>query len=336
MEATKGKNLLILLFLIGAATVGFNASCKQTKKETADLQGAVITAVTGQVTVTRGDEKVQVLPDKLYTRDGLLLNGMTLETGKDSKADLQFQNGTQMRIGPQSRIKLENAQILTGENFSRTLIRIDAGNLYTRVNRLEKASNFSIITPTATAAVRGTDFLTKVENKSSTVLVQEGSVAVTDDKYRDEKVVDGGNKASSSDSKVEVKPLDEKDKKELNDYGANLQGITDQGRSQIEGILQNFEENKKQILKAIDDQKEANRKLIEGQKESNRQLIQDQIESNRKLMESRADEDRKTKEAIEGQGKENVQKSVEQGRSNMEQQKNKSELDRIRGNKPAQ
>ena len=211
-------------------------------------------------------EKIQIVPEKLYTKDGLLLNGMTLETGKDSKADLQFQNGTQMRIGPQSRVKLENAQILTGENFSRTLLRVDSGNLYTKINRMEKASNFSIVTPTATASVRGTEFLTKVENTSSTVLVQEGSVAVTDDKFNNEKAVDGGNKASASESNVEVKPLDDKDKKELNDYGANLQSITDQGRSQIDGILQNFEENKKQILQAIDDQKEANKKLIEGQK----------------------------------------------------------------------
>lgn len=305
-------------------------------KESKDLQGAVITAVAGQVTVIRGDQKFAITQDKLYTKEALMVNGSILETGKDSKADLQFQSGTQMRIGAQSRVKLENAAILTGENFSRTLLRVDSGSLYTKVSKLEKGSSFSVVTPTATAAVRGTDFLTKVDAKTSNVLVQEGSVAVTDPSFKEEKVVEGGNKAAVSGESVDVKPLDEKDKKELTDFSTNLQSITEQGRSQIDSILQNFEENKKQIQQALDDQKAANKQLIEGQKENNRQVIEAQLEKNRQMMQSRTDEDRKAKEALQQAGKEEVRKSAEQGRSDIDKQKKTSDLDRIKSQKPGQ
>lgn len=322
---------LTLLSLILASACGGKA-----KKESNDLQGAVITAVTGQVTVIRSDDKFTVTADKLYTKEAMLLSGSILETGKDSRADLQFQNGSQMRVGAQTRIKLENAAILTGENFSRTLLRIETGSLYTKVNKLEKGSSFSIVSPTATAAVRGTDFLTKVDAKTSNVLVQEGSVAVTDPNFKDEKTVEGGNKASVSGEAVDVKPLDEKDKKELTDFSTNLQSITEQGRSQIDSILQNFEDNKKQIQQALDDQKEANKQLIQGQKDSNRQVIEAQLEKNRQMMQSRADEDRKAKDALQQKGQEEVRKSAEQGRSDIDKQKKSSDLDRIRNQKPGQ
>jgi hypothetical protein len=332
-----------LTLAISVALTSGMTACKE-KKAPADLQGAVLTAVSGQVILIKGDTKTTITPDKLYSKEALLLSGMILETGKDGKADMQFQTGTQLRVGPSSRIKLENAQVLTGENFSQTLIRIDSGSLYTKANRLEKGSSYSLITPTAVAAVRGTEFLTKVEGGQSTVLVQEGTVAVSDDDFKEEEIVEGGNKAEVDSTSVEVKPLDDKDKKELQEFGSNIQGITEQGRQQIDSILQTFEENKAQILKAIEGQKEANRELIEGQKESNRKLIEAQLESNRKLMEQQTQRDRETKEAIESQGKENVKKNVEESRQGIEEQKSQkptntqsetqSELDRIRKQKP--
>ena len=318
-------------------------ACKD-KATPADLQGAVLTAVSGQVTLIKGDTKTTVTADKLYSKEAMLLSGMILETGKDGKVDMQFQTGTQLRVGPSSRIKLENAQVLTGENFSQTLIRIDSGSLYTKVNRLEKGSSFSLITPTATASVRGTDFLTKVEEGESSVLVQDGAVAVTDDEFKKEEVVEGGNKAEVDNASVEVKPLDEEDKKELQEYGSNIQGITEQGRQQINRILQTFEENKAEIMKAIEGQKEANKELIEGQKENNRKLIEGQLESNRQLMEQQKERNREEKEAIESQAKEDVKKNVEGGRQGIEEQKSQkptntqsetqSELDRIKQQKP--
>lgn len=318
-------------------------ACKE-KATPADLQGTILTAVSGQVTLIKGDTKTTVTADRLYSKEAMLLNGMILETGKDGKVDMQFQTGTLLRLGPSSRIKLENARILTGENFSQTLIRIDSGTLYTKVNRLEKGSSFSLITPTATASVRGTDFLTKVEDGESSVLVQDGAVAVTDDEFTKEEVVEGGNKAVVDNTSIHVKPLDEEDKKELQEYGSNIQGITEQGRQQIHIILQAFEENRAEIMKAIEGQKEASRELIEGQKENNRKLIEGQLESNRQLMEQQKERDREAKEAIESQGKEDVKKNVKEGRQGIEEQKSQrptntqsetqSELDRIKQQKP--
>ena len=335
----KRTNLTISLALItGLAFFSAFTSCS--KKPANDVQGAILTSVVGEVKLTKGDTKTTITTDKLYTKEAILMNGMMLETGKDGKVDMQFQTGSQLRIGPSSRIKLENAQVLTGENFSQTLIRLDQGSLYTKVNRLEQGSSFSLITPTATASVRGTDFLTKVEGSESTVLVQDGSVAVTDDAFSKEEVVEGGNKAEVAGGDVEVKPLDDDDKKELNEYGADIQGITEQGRDQINSIMQTFEENKAQIMKAIEDQKEANRELIEGQKENNRQLIEAQLESNRQLIDQQMQRSREEKDAIESQAKENIQKNVEEGRQGIEQQKNQkpantqsetqSEMDRIK------
>lgn len=323
---------IITVFIIGFT------SCK--KKEADDVQGAILTAISGTVTLTKGDTRSIISPDQLYSKEAILLNGMILETGKDSKVDLQFQTGTQLRVGPSSKIKLENASILSGENFSQTLIRIHAGSLYAKVNKLEKGSSMALVTPTAIASVRGTDFLTKVEQGQSTVLVEDGTVAVSDDQSIKEEVVEGGNKANVDGEEVSVGPLDEDDKRELQEYGSNIQGITEQGRQQIESIMQTFEDQKAEILKAIDDQKAANRELIEGQLESNRQLIDNQLESNRKLIQEQTERDLQNKAEIENKGKENVQQNVDQGRQGIQEQtkqspiqnqdSTKSELDKIR------
>ncbi|MBW7857426.1 MAG: FecR domain-containing protein [Leptonema sp. (in: Bacteria)] len=323
---------VITVFIIGLI------SCK--KKEANDVQGAILTAISGTVTLTKGEVRNTISPDQLYSKEAIFSNGMILETGKDSKVDLQFQTGTQLRVGPSSKIKLENASILSGENFSQTLIRIDSGSLYAKVNKLEKGSSMALVTPTAIASVRGTDFLTKVEQGQSTVLVEDGAVAVSDDQSTQEEVVEGGNKAKVEGNDVNVAPLDEDDKKELQEYGSNIQGITEQGRQQIESIMQTFEDQKAEILKAIEDQKAANRELIEGQIESNRQLIEGQLESNRKLIQEQTERDLQNKEEIENKSKENVQQNIDQGRQGIQDQtkqsplqnqnNTQSELDKIR------
>lgn len=330
------KSFLALTFLV-LFFVGIT-NCK--KSEPNDVQGAILTAISGNVTLTKDNVKNKISPDQLYSKDAILLNGMVLETGKDGKVDLQFQTGTQLRVGPSSKIKLENASILSGENFSQTLIRIDSGSLYAKVNKLEKGSSMALVTPTAIASVRGTDFLTKVEQGESTVLVEDGAVAVSDEQSTSQEVVEGGNKANVDGEDVNVEPLTEDDKKELQEYGSNIQGITEQGRQQIESIMQTFEDQKAEILKAIDDQKAANRELIEGQIESNRQLIEGQLESNRKLIQEQTERDLQNKAEIENKGKENVQQNVEQGRQGIQEQtkqspvnnqnNTQSELDKIR------
>jgi hypothetical protein len=135
---------------------------------------ATISSVSGEVQVLKGGSdnwSDATSGMKLATGDGL-------QTGSDGYALIVFHEGSVMEIEADSEIAIEE---LSTSDTGSTSIRIKQlfGNAVNRVEQLaDSASKYEVEMPAGTAAVRGTNFITKVYKNlgfsCTTTLCEEG------------------------------------------------------------------------------------------------------------------------------------------------------------------
>ncbi|RYX98997.1 hypothetical protein EON78_04160 [bacterium] len=106
----------------------------------------------------------------------------TIKTGKNSTILLELpENSGFIRLMPETELKVDKIKVEKGfEGGQIAELSISKGKIVTKVRKFNrKASRLQIHTKGATAAVRGTAFLTSFDDKSQTkVLVGDGKVAV--------------------------------------------------------------------------------------------------------------------------------------------------------------
>lgn len=111
-----------------------------------------------------------------------LSNDDVIRTGKDSTILLELpENAGYVRLLPETELKVNQIKVdRTFEGGQIAELSISKGKVITKVRKFNrKSSRLQIHTKGATAAVRGTSFLTSFDNKSETrVVVGDGKVAV--------------------------------------------------------------------------------------------------------------------------------------------------------------
>jgi hypothetical protein len=142
----------------------------------------------GQMMVMRagGPQHLAQLGDRLRHRD-------TVATSATTRAALRFVNdGSILRINPNSRV-----QLTTGDQRGAVVrtLELEFGEVWARVTRREGAQ-FRIQTPAGVAAVKGTEFVVRVDSTGVTVITLEGVVEFFNDAGRTD--VTAGQKASAA------------------------------------------------------------------------------------------------------------------------------------------
>ena len=102
---------------------------------------------------------------KAMKQGDLLKIGDLVEVEKDGQVDLAFDKewSNITRIWESSRVKIKS--------IYPTGLGLDRGDVFAKLGKLPKGTTFEIQTPTAIAAVRGTEFLTSVSEKGLTSVV---------------------------------------------------------------------------------------------------------------------------------------------------------------------
>ncbi|MFN3603690.1 MAG: FecR domain-containing protein [Leptonema sp. (in: bacteria)] len=156
---------------IGLFLLSFCKQETQVKKSLEEQPVAKIQFVKGQVKVERDKILAEAkINDLLQTKDILI-------TEKDSSIDIILKDKGIIRINENTRIEIRS---LTSDNIE---IYQDRGSVISHLKKLKESENYSIITPTSIAAVRGTSFITKVisENKTNIALI-EGKIEIKNQK----------------------------------------------------------------------------------------------------------------------------------------------------------
>lgn len=202
-------------FFFPVLIFGVIGSCSIRKAK--DVQGAVITKFSGTVILKKSNQgSYELKNEMLGKKDSVLTDGDILSTASDSQANLQFSTGISMTIGESTSIKIEKTRVLTGKNYSKVLIYLVKGSIYTQTPVLSPESRIEIASPASVALVRGTKFLAKTTQAGSEILVSKGTVQVFSGNGENQKNVQEGFKTSANQKGLSELKLDEKDNLELN------------------------------------------------------------------------------------------------------------------------
>jgi len=157
------KKRIFIIALLSAMMIF--PTCKKKPEQEVTVQFSVgdakIVSASGQKPASSGD---------------ILSFDDSIVTGKFSVVDLNFGTKGVIRITENSNVKMAMLQAKTGTEETRFDMR--KGKIFVILSKLSKGSNFSIITPTTLAAVRGTSFMVVSDPKSSKISVLKGSILV--------------------------------------------------------------------------------------------------------------------------------------------------------------
>jgi hypothetical protein len=191
---TKFKCLSVFIILV----LGLNSCNKEKPAQKIETKvkpdNAIITFVIGDVKLTRQG----MTTNKLKTRE-YLIDGDLIQTGKNSHLTFQVRKDIVLMIAPESKITLKN--ILDPNSKE---LNLHYGETLSKLDKLSQGQGFSVKTPSISAGVRGTQFLTRYENNISTVSVSTGSVAVIRLKNEEENLLDQGKAIDIHEAKNKI------------------------------------------------------------------------------------------------------------------------------------
>lgn len=101
------------------------------------------------------------------SRNASLNQNDTIETNANGRADVVLDNGSVMRVGPNTRITLSQLS-LNGRNAN-TATSMERGSVSMQVTRMNRGSSFQVSTVSAVAGVRGTYFYVNVDPDTNDV-----------------------------------------------------------------------------------------------------------------------------------------------------------------------
>ncbi|MFC1846080.1 FecR domain-containing protein [Chloroflexota bacterium] len=108
-----------------------------------------------------------------------LVAGTRIKTSPESYALLTFFEGSTIELNPNTELEIELVGY-SDEGSPAIILKQQLGRTWSRVKELVRPLSYEIKTPSANAVVRGTSFLTEVDNEGTTnVRVVDGSVIVS-------------------------------------------------------------------------------------------------------------------------------------------------------------
>lgn len=136
--------------------------------------------------------------------------GATLTTGVDGNVNLKFGDGSTLQMEPNSELTLDTLSSFDGYGVVDSRLRLNQGAVKTRVIKRRPASRFTITTPSAVAAVRGTEYRVSSIDGPTPIMrgeVFEGLVDVNTDQNKQAVPAGFGITAKKGEALKEPKPL---------------------------------------------------------------------------------------------------------------------------------
>lgn len=166
---------VILIFLSAVLFCGKNTE----SPSSAQTVKAAVTYITGEVFREKAGARQKLEVGTMLEQQDIVI------TGSGSSIDMMVKGIGILKLGADSRMEI-GSLVASREGSGSVEVKLHRGELGSFVNREDARSNYTIVTPTAIAGVRGTSFLTTVERlpEGTTrapevkIAVLSGSVAV--------------------------------------------------------------------------------------------------------------------------------------------------------------
>ncbi len=138
----------------------------------ADSAVGVITDTGGAVTILRGNTYYRA------TQGVNVLSQDIVETQAGGSAQLEMNDGSILRLGPESRLALSEYQLDDQGNVVSAALDVVSGWLRFQVAKLHPAAAFNIDTPVMTIGIRGTEGMIDASENQGGLYLEEGAVRV--------------------------------------------------------------------------------------------------------------------------------------------------------------
>lgn len=112
----------------------------------------------------------------LKVGDGVYANEL-ITTAAASRANLKFQDRTDLQVGPASRVKLDS-YVYSGDSGARSVVFNTTKGLFRFVSAPSGHGPYQVRTPTATIGVRGTTFGVRVGQGRTDAVLYSGAIEV--------------------------------------------------------------------------------------------------------------------------------------------------------------
>lgn len=149
---------------------------------TSQAQPGALSATVGKVQLMLGQSATLVRNDTVQPlqADTQLQEGDLLQTGDATHLHLKMNDGAYVALRPQSELKIECYQSNPEQNLCMKF-DLKKGNMRAVSGKGSHTDpqKYRLNTPVAAIGVRGTDFVTQIENGSTLVRVLEGAITVT-------------------------------------------------------------------------------------------------------------------------------------------------------------
>lgn len=249
----------------------FAISCKK--------QQDTVVASQGLINFTIGDVKLITSAGEQIAKVGdVIKEGTTIVTkGDKSQAEIFFGDNAVKVLGNTS---VEVKKLLTNitKQSSDSEFFVNNGAVFSRVKKLGKNDSYSVKSPTATAGVRGTEFLVEEQNGKASVACIDGKVECIDnanpgnmaviEKNEEAVVVPGQNIVKQQISADRLKMLDI-----IRNIKEVREDIRQQYQKAVEDIRKQYEEAKKQYREDVEKVREEAKKAVEDQRARDKEAV---------------------------------------------------------------
>jgi len=149
-----------------------------------------VTYVEGRVDVTRPGSDMAT---PLREGDGISI-GDAVRAKANSKTEITFNDKSVLRVAQNSKVVVKDYVLDSNNNRKTADIMLERGKARTIISKMADKAEFRISTPNALGTVRGSDVYASYQAGSSSMLVAEGKLFITNPLYpKDEIVVPAGN-----------------------------------------------------------------------------------------------------------------------------------------------
>ena len=206
-----------------------------------------VTFISGEAQV-RGFKESQSRPIKSGDQIGI---GSVITTSSNGNLNLRFGDGSSLSMEPDSELSLDTLSTNDGYGIVDSRLRLNQGAVKTRVPKRRPASHFKITTPSAVAAVRGTEYRVSAIDGSTPIMrgeVFEGLVDVNTNQNQQAVPAGYGITARKGEALKQPKPLlaaaifSSPETPQLLPATVSWQSVTDASAYQLELLQNNAEE----------------------------------------------------------------------------------------------
>lgn len=138
----------------------------------ADGAVGAFTQTSGEVRILRGE-------NYLSAETGVEVESQDIiETDKDASAQLDMEDGSVMRLGPETRLALSEYRLDSNKSVLSAGVDLLSGWLRFAVSKLKPSGNYAINTPLLTIGIRGTEGTIDAQDEQGGLQLHEGEVDV--------------------------------------------------------------------------------------------------------------------------------------------------------------